>query len=85
MLSCWLSGRPRTSGELPASRRGWVGSWLPPTVEPLASVLTEVKAPKSGFGLRLLPVSGACDRPKPPRMTIDIDSGSRPKTFIFGL
>ena len=50
-------------GALPVRRMGWVGSGVPPAAEPLATVPTLMKPPKSGFGLRLLPVSGACEMP----------------------
>src|SRR6266545_1100713 len=62
MVNCCSSGRPTTITGLPDKLIGWVGSAVPPTVEPLARVLIVVKAPKSGFGLRLLPVSVACER-----------------------
>ena len=38
---------------------GCVASEVPPTAEPFASVPTFTNPPKSGFGARLLPVSGA--------------------------
>ncbi len=58
------------SGGLVERRMGWVGSAVP--LEPASTVLDCVKPPKSGLGERLLPVSGACEMPKPPRMTTPI-------------
>src|SRR5882672_9101979 len=49
------------NGGLPDKRMGTVAFAVPD--ELVASVLAVTKPPKSGFGERLLPVSGACEMP----------------------